>query len=73
MEDFSRAPFLAARPDPAGLDRAGALAAAREIEAKAADFYAQAAVKLAAMPEVNRALKMLAKKRGKHREELAGL
>ncbi len=73
VRDFFRAPFQAARPDPAGLDRAGALKAAREIEAKAADFYAQAALKLAAMPEVNRALKLLAKKRNKHLEELAGL
>ncbi len=73
VQDFFRAPFQAARPAAAGLDRAGALAAAREIEAKAADFFTQAAAKLAAMPEVNRALKMLAKKRNKHLEELAGL
>lgn len=73
VRDFSRAPFQAVRPAPAGLDRAAALAAAREIEAKALDFFTQAASKLAAMPEVSRALKLLAKKRGKHQEELAGL
>ena len=73
VRDFHRAPFLAARPGPAGLDRAAALAAAREIEAKAAEFFAQAAARLAAMPEVSRALKLLAKKRHKHLEELAGL
>lgn len=73
VRDFSRAPFQATRPDASSLDRAGALAAARDIEAKALDFFTQAASKLAAMPEVSRALKMLAKKRNKHQEELAGL
>lgn len=73
VEGFCRDPFRCQRGDCAGLDRAQALAAAREAEQKAAEFYRQAAEKLMAMPELARALKNLAKKRQKHLDELAGL
>lgn len=73
IEGFVRAPFVCQRGDCATLDQAQAIAAAREAEEKAAAFYSQAAEKLAAMPELARALKNLAKKRQKHLDELAGL
>jgi len=70
---FFRAPFLRRRGDGAALDPAQALAAAREAEEKAAEFYRQAAAKLMAMPELARALRNLAKKRQRRLDELAGL
>ncbi len=63
IRDFTRAPYELKAPDPSGLDEAALTEAARKLETRAKEFYATAADKLQALPEVARALKRLAKKR----------
>ena len=73
IKDFVRAPFCEecqAAPDMTVED---ALAAARRLEDRAVRFYTEAAVKIKALPEVARALKLIGKKHNVHRERLAAI
>jgi rubrerythrin len=66
IRDFSRAPYELKVEDLAGPDSA----AATSLENRAIGYYRAAAEKMRALPEVARALKMLAKKRGKRLERI---
>jgi rubrerythrin len=66
IRDFSRAPYELKIEDLAGPDSA----AATSLENRAIGYYRDAAEKMRALPEVARALKMLAKKRGKRLERI---
>lgn len=72
-KDFTREPFITEVPDAAGLDAAGAVAAAQQLEERAERYYAEAAKKIKALPEVARALKQVGKKRTAHLKKLATL
>ena len=66
IKDFIRAPFC---EECAGIDKmnaAEALDAARRLEDRAVRYYTEAAVKIKALPEVARALKLLGKKHSAH-------
>ena len=73
IKDFTRAPFLTDREGVETMSCAEVLNKARELEAKAVDFYTRAAQKIKALSEVSRALALIAKKRTKHRDRLAEL
>ena len=66
IKDFIRAPFC---EECVGIDKmnaAEALDAARRLEDRAIRYYTEAAVKIKALPEVARALKLLGKKHSAH-------
>ena len=66
IKDFIRAPFC---EECVGIDKmnaAEALDAARRLEDRAVRYYTEAAVKIKALPEVARALKLLGKKHSAH-------
>lgn len=66
IKDFIRAPFC---EECVGIDKmnaAEALDAARRLEDRAVRYYTEAAVKIKALPEVARALKLLGKKHTAH-------
>ena len=66
IKDFIRAPFC---EECVGIDKmnaAEALDAARRLEDRADRYYTEAAVKIKALPEVARALKLLGKKHSAH-------
>jgi rubrerythrin len=66
IKDFIRAPFC---EECVGIDKmnaAAALDAARRLEDRAVRYYTEAAVKIKALPEVARALKLLGKKHSAH-------
>ena len=73
IRDFTRAPFLADRDAVETMSGAEVLSKAKELEAKAVDFYTRAAQKIKALSEVSRALALIAKKRAKHQDRLADL
>jgi rubrerythrin len=73
IEGFTRDPFVTEVPDATGLDAAGTVAAARQLEERAESYYAEAAKKIKALPEVSRALKQVGKKRTAHIKKLAAL
>ncbi len=70
IRDFTRAPYCeeCAAVDTMTLDEA--LATANRLVDRAERYYSEAAVKIKALPEVARALKILAKKHRAHREML---
>ncbi len=63
IQDFTREPYDTDPGDPSALSPEEARAAAAALETRAAEFYRAAAEKIAALPEVARALRQLAKKR----------
>jgi rubrerythrin len=66
IKDFIRAPFC---EECVGIDKmnaAEALDAARRLEDRAVRYYTEAAVKIKALPEVARALKLLGRKHSAH-------
>ena len=70
IKDFVRAPYCVvcqAAPDMTVED---ALATAKRLEDRAVRYYSEAAAKIKALPEVARALKLLAKKHNAHRDRL---
>ena len=73
IKDFKREPFCEECQGADALDAAGALEAANRLESRAQRYYAEAAVKIKALPEVARALKLLGKKRKGHLDKLAAL
>ena len=73
IRDFQRGSYEIDAPDTAAVDLAGLLDAAMSIENRAIRYYAEAAGKIRALPEVSRTLKTLAKKRSKRLEQLQRL
>lgn len=61
VKDFTRAPFCEACEGAAILGAAEVLETAKRLEARAERYYAEAAEKIQAQPEVARALKSLGK------------
>ncbi len=70
IKGLSRGPFQEEIGEPAGMDAAGALAAARALEERTLGYYTTASKKIKTMKEIARALKMLGKKHATHLEKL---
>ena len=66
IKDFIRAPFCEECVGVDKMNAAEALDAARRLEDRAVRYYTEAAVKIKALPEVARALKLLGKKHSAH-------
>lgn len=73
IKDFTREPYCEECQGADALDATGALDTAKGLESRAQRYYAEAAVKIKALPEVARALKLLGKKRKGHLDKLATL
>jgi rubrerythrin len=73
VRDFTRAPYCEACEGAAVQSAAEVLATATRLESRAERYYADAAEKLQALPEVARALKTLGKNRKAHGAKLAAL
>lgn len=73
VKDFTRAPFCEACEGAAGQSAAEVLGTAKRLESRAERYYAEAAEKLKALPEVSRALKTLGKNRKAHGAKLSSL
>jgi rubrerythrin len=73
IKDFVRAPFCEECEGAAELTAVDALESARRLEERAERYYAQAAEKIKALPEVSRALKIIGKKRTSHLHRLTEL
>ncbi len=73
VRDFTRAPYCEACEGAAVQSAAEVLATATRLESRAERYYADAAEKLKALPEVARALKTLGKNRKAHGAKLAAL
>jgi rubrerythrin len=73
VKDFTRAPYCEACEGAATKTAAEILATARRLEARAERYYAEAAEKIKALPEVSRALKTLGKNRKAHAGKLTSL
>jgi rubrerythrin len=71
IRNFTRDPFVTDREGAETMSLANVLDTAGKIEERAENFYTQAADKVRALPEVSRALKILARKRAAHKERLA--
>ncbi|MFH2131079.1 MAG: hypothetical protein ABIK68_11965 [bacterium] len=72
IADFTRAAFVLEVGDPAGMSSQELLETAKKLEERAERYYLEAAVKIKALSEVARILKLVAKKRTAHRTALAG-
>ena len=70
IKDFVRAPYCEVCEAAPGMTAEDALATARRLEDRALRYYTEAAVKIKALPEVARALKLLGKKRKAHCDSL---
>ena len=66
IKDFIRAPFCEECEGAATMDAVEVLSSAKTLEARAERYYTEASVKIKALPEVSRALKILGKKRTAH-------
>jgi len=73
IKDFVRAPFCEVCQAAPGMTAEDALATADRLEDRAVRYYTEAAVKIKALPEVARALKLLGKKHKSHRDSLAAI
>lgn len=73
IKDFVRAPYCEVCQAAPGMTAEDALAAANRLEDRAVRYYTEAAAKIKALPEVARALKLLAKKHKAHRGSLAAV
>ena len=71
IKNFTREPFCEACERADDMTAADALKTAHRLEQRAERYYLEAAGKIKALPEVARALKILAKKRRAHLEKLA--
>jgi rubrerythrin len=72
VKDFTRAPYqqVVADNELENLDAASALRISRRREQNAERYYAEAAEKIKALPEVSRALKTIGKKHTAHLKQL---
>ena len=66
IRDFTRAPYCEECEGAAIMEAAEVLSSAKTLEARAERYYTEAAVKIKALPEVSRALKILGKKHTAH-------
>jgi rubrerythrin len=73
IKDFVRAPYCEECQAASSMTIEEALATAMRLEDRAVRYYTEAAVKIKALPEVARALKLIGKKHNAHRENLAAL
>jgi rubrerythrin len=73
IKDFVRAPYCEVCQAAKGMTMEEALASAKRLEDRAVRYYTEASAKIKALPEVARALKLLAKKHKGHHEKLAAL
>jgi hypothetical protein len=71
IQDFTRKPFLLENLERSDLDSKNFTPRARAMVDRAIHYYDAAAEKLKGQADVSRALKILAKKQGKDRKELA--
>ena len=71
IQGFTRAPFCEECAGAGSMAKAEALATARRLEERAQRYYAEAADKIKALPEVSRSLKTLAKNHTAHLKALA--
>ena len=73
IKGFVRAPFCEVCQAAPGMTAEDALAAAKRLEDRAVRYYSEAAAKIKALPEVARALKILAKKHNTHLQSLSAV
>jgi rubrerythrin len=73
IKDFVRAPYCEECQAASGMTVEDALTTAKRLEDRAMRFYTEAAVKIKALPEVARALKLIGKKHNAHFERLAAV
>jgi rubrerythrin len=73
IRDFTRAPYCEKCAEAGSMPAEDALATANRLVDRAERYYTEAAVKIKALPEVARALKIMAKKHKAHREKLASV
>jgi len=73
IKGFARAPYCEVCQAAPGMTLEDALAAAKRLEDRAVRYYTEAALKIKALPEVARALKLIAKKHNVHRDSLAAI
>ena len=73
IRDFIRAPYCEECAEAGSMSAEDALATASQLVDRAVRYYSEAAVKIKALPEVARALKILAKKHKAQREKLASV
>ena len=73
IKDFVRAPFCEECEGAATMNASEVIEAARTLEDRAERYYTEAAVKIKALPEVARALKIVGKKHTAHMRILAEL
>ena len=71
IRDFTRGPYCEACAEAGSMSAEDALATANRLADRAVRYYSDAAAKIKALPEVARALKILAKKHKKQHEMLA--
>ena len=73
IKGFVRAPYCEVCQAAPGMTAADALATANRLEDRAVRYYTEAAAKIKALPDVARALKLLAKKHNAHCASLQAL
>ncbi|MES0445314.1 MAG: ferritin-like domain-containing protein [Desulfobacterales bacterium] len=73
IKDFIRAPFCEECEGAATVEASEVLNSAKTLEARAERYYTEVALKIKALPEVSRALKILGKKHTAHIGKLDGL
>ena len=73
IKDFVRAPYCEVCQTARDMTAADVLATANRLEDRAVRYYTEAAAKIKALPEVARALKLLAKKHKAHLDSLAAI
>ena len=73
IRDFTRGPYCEECAEPGRMTPDEALATANRLADRAERYYGEAAVKIKALPEVARVLKILAKKHMTQREKMASL
>jgi rubrerythrin len=73
IKGFVRAPYCEVCQAAPGMTAEDALATARRLEDRALRYYTEAAVKIKALPEVARALKLLGKKHNAHLDSLGAV
>ena len=71
IKDFVRAPYCEVCEIAPNMTAEEALATAKRLEDRAVRYYTEAALKIKALPEVARALKLIGKKHNAHAASLA--
>lgn len=71
ISDFSSDSYELQHGGPEGIKASEVMETARKLEERAVQYYEDSAAKIKALPEVARELKMIAKKRKKHLDQLS--